>query len=334
MARNRKADSKIDPQAEFQSLYQSFWSDRWPALFEALQKEASGEASEEDTDENTEKDSVPQPSKESQIARKNLFSTGLQLTAEQLFRPEFPNLAKRSVVPPGPPTRGPESLLDYYIMDPGSVFIAKLLGVQPGHKVLDMCAAPGGKSLVLIEELAGGQADLQQLESEILLNEVSLTRRERLKKVIQQYVPRSIRDSIFVTGKDGGKFAVTHKEQFDRILVDAPCSGEGHLLSDPKTFAEWSPKWTKTLAQRQYALLTGALEALVPGGEMIFSTCSLSKTENEAVVQRLLDKKSGRVELVPVDVAVYGGENFEGMGYFLPDRSGFGPLFVAKFRKV
>lgn len=297
-------------QSEFHDLYQSFWGERWPALFDALKHSGL------------------------QVARVNLFSSGLQPDDAEAFKPGYARLKRRDLVPMGPPTRGPESLLDYYIMDPGSVFIAELLDVRRGQRVLDMCAAPGGKSLVLIEALAAGDPADRELDSEILLNEVSASRRERLTKVIQQYVPRAVRNSVFVTGKDGGKFALTHKDSFDRILVDAPCSGEAHLLQDPKTLADWSPKWTRTLAQRQYALLTGALEALKPGGEMVFSTCSLSKTENEAVVERLLKKKSGRLEKIQLDVTSMGGENHEGMGYFLPDHCVFGPLFVAKFRKV
>src|SRR5690606_34191383 len=122
------------------------------------------------------------------------------------------------------------------IMDPASVMVARALEAQSGDRVLDMCAAPGGKSLILIEAL--------KEDGQIFCNDLSPERRERLKKVIQQYVPRDVRNRVWVTGKDGVQFGLKEPESFDRVLLDAPCSGERHILENATAQAEWSPRRT------------------------------------------------------------------------------------------
>lgn len=291
--------------ALFQETYGAFWGERWPALWNALSE------------------------KELRVARMNRFSTGaLPLPAWRTDAPGLFTLERPAAEISA--ARGPEGLLAYYIMDPASVFAARALEVGPDDTVLDLCAAPGGKSLVLIEALADGTG-------EILLNEPSMPRRERLKKVVQQYVDRGVRDRVRLTGKDGGKFALTHKESFERILVDAPCSGEAHLLENTEERERWTPQKSKGLAQRQYALLTAALEALKPGGTLVYSTCTVSKWENEGVVERFLAKKGDRIEGIGC-VVPEGGERVEIAGggegiYFLPDRAGFGPIFMSRFKR-
>ena len=219
--------------------------------------------------------------------------------------------------------RSENGLLSYYVMDPASIIVAKALNVQSGDSVLDMCAAPGGKTLILAEALL--------TEGELIANEMSEGRRERLKKVIQQYIPRDVRDRVWVTGKDGGKFALTHKEKFDKILVDAPCSGERHLLQNKKELADWNENRTKKLAQRQYALLTAALLAAKPGGRIVYSTCALSHLENDGVIEKLLSKKEGQFELInqPVELA----ETTKYGQIFLPDVCEFGPMYFCVMKK-
>lgn len=305
--------SEISP--AFQDTYGAFWGERWPRLWAALQAPGA------------------------RVARANAFSRGageLALWRGETSAPhggDAPGLFRvDDAAAEVGARRGPEGLLSYYIMDPASVFAARALEVGPDDAVLDMCAAPGGKSLVLIEALAGGVG-------EILLNEPSMPRRERLKKVVQQYVARDVRDRVRLTGKDGGKFALTHRGAFDRILVDAPCSGEAHLLENSEERARWTPQKSKGLAQRQYALLTAALEALKPGGVLVYSTCTVSKWENEGVVEKFLRKKGDRVAGFALGEVPAGGERvaIEGGGegvYFLPDGAGCGPIFMSRFRKT
>ncbi len=248
--------------------------------------------------------------KENQVARKNMFCQN-----HSVFE-------KGENIP-----RDESGLLQYYIMDPASIYVAEALQVQSGHKVLDMCAAPGGKSLILIEKL--------QQAGELIANEISSSRRERLKKVIQQYIPMSVRPRVWVMGKDGATYSLTHAEQFDRILVDAPCSGERHLLENQKAQIEWSSKVSPRLAQRQYALLAGAFRALKPDGKVVYSTCSISKMENDGVIEKLFKKGKIKFEVEKIDELETNSESEKTeFGYqFLPDRCGFGPIYVSRMRK-
>jgi 16S rRNA C967 or C1407 C5-methylase (RsmB/RsmF family) len=220
--------------------------------------------------------------------------------------------------------RTSEELLNVYIMDPASVIVARALEVQEGDRVLDMCAAPGGKTLILIEGL--------KVSGEIFANDLSSERRDRLKKVIQQYVPRNIRDRVWITGKDGVQFGLKEPGSFDRILLDAPCSGERHILENKKALEEWGPRRGEHLANRQYSLLCAALLAVKPGGRIVYSTCSINPDENDGVIHKLLKKKKDQVHLVPQETHSLGEKTEYGIS-FLPDRCGFGPLYYSVIEK-
>ena len=133
--------------------------------------------------------------------------------------------------------------LEPYFLDEASVFAAKMLSVEPGKDVLDMCAAPGGKTLVIASMLQG-QGSLQS-------NDRSPDRRLRLQHVIENSLPPQWRSVINVTGYDGVKFGLHRKESYDRILLDAPCSSDRHVLQSPTHLAEWSAKRLKRLSVEQ-----------------------------------------------------------------------------------
>lgn len=289
----------------FYKHFSEVYGARWPALFQALQN------------------------REQQVARRNLLSPVENIAAKKWHSfTEKPELPGSYWIPAGEhftPERNADELLDVYVMDPASVMVAKALEVQAGDRVLDMCAAPGGKSLILIEALAE--------EGEIFCNDMSPERRERLKKVIQQYVPRHVRDRVWVTGKDGVQFGLKEPAGFDRILLDAPCSGERHILENTTAQEEWSPRRTEHLAARQYALLAAAFLAVKPGGRIVYSTCSISPDENDGVVQKLLKKKKTAVKLLEAPLGV-GGERTEAGVAYMPDRCGFGPLYFAVIEKT
>lgn len=224
----------------------------------------------------------------------------------------------------GAAVRTENGLLDVYVMDAASIAAARALDVRPGDRVLDLCAAPGGKTLVLAEALfSGGSRD-----GELIANEPSNDRRERLTKVIQQYLPRDVRDHVFVRGLDGVQFGLREEESYDRILVDAPCSGEKHLLENKEELALWGVKRSEGLAMRQYALLAAAWLAVKPGGRIVYSTCSISPEENDGVIGRLIKKKK-----TPRVVAVEGAEKTEFGAQFFPDRGGAGPIYFAAIEK-
>lgn len=288
----------------FYKYFELIYGTRWPALYAALMRS------------------------EQQVARQNTLSPVRNLSDKKWSafsqKPELPGCFWIPENQTCQPERNEDELLDVYIMDPASVMVARALDVQGGDRVLDMCAAPGGKSLVLIEAL--------NESGEIFCNDLSPERRERLKKVIQQYVPRDVRDRVWVTGKDGVQFGLREPDSFDRILLDAPCSGERHILEHENAQKEWSPRRTEHLASRQYSLLSGALLAVRSGGRIVYSTCSISPTENDEVVRKLLKKKKTSVKLLEPPVGI-GGEKTEFGVVYLPDHCGFGPLYFSVLEK-
>ena len=199
-------------------------------------------------------------------------------------------------------------------MDEASVFAAKALGVEPGMYVLDMCAAPGGKSLVIASMLKG--------EGTLQCNDRSPDRRLRLQHVLENSLPESWRSIINVTGYDGVKFGMHKKECYDR-----------HVLNSPSHLEVWSVKRVKRLSVEQGALLASAVDALRPGGELIYGTCALSPLENDAVVAKIL-KKRKMMEFVRIEDLPEGADRTELGVHILPDKAhGCGPIYCAKMRK-
>ena len=122
------------------------------------------------------------------------------------------------------------------------------------------------------------------------------------------------------------------------ILIDAPCSGERHLLETPKELAEWTVSRMKKLAQRQYALLTAGLLALKPGGKLVYSTCSIASLENDGVIETLLKKKEDfqilQEDLPQAILQQIGRPEKTKHGFlFLPDQCGIGPIYFCVLRK-
>jgi len=204
-------------------------------------------------------------------------------------------------------------LVKPYYLDGASVRAARYLDVQPDDEVLDMCAAPGGKTLVLALALAG--------TGRLVSNDRSADRRGRLKRVIAEHLPDKAQANITVTGYDATQWGLHEKEAYDRILLDAPCSSERHLLHSPAHLADWSPNRTKALAQQAMAMLCAALDALKPGGRLLYSTCSISPEENEGLLGRFAAKRPGLWNLVNQTLV-------------LPDEAdGEGPLFFTLLEK-
>ena len=216
--------------------------------------------------------------------------------------------------------------LEPYYLDKASVFAAKALGVEPGMDVLDMCAAPGGKSLIIASMLQGAGT--------LQCNDRSPDRRVRLEHVLENSLPKDWRSVIKVTGYDGVKFGLHRKESFDRILLDAPCSSDRHVLNSPAHLEVWSAKRIKRLSVEQGSLLASAIDALRPGGILVYGTCALSPLENDGVVSRILKK---RPEACAVEIAdIPDGADRTDFGvHILPDRTnGSGPIYCAKIQKT
>ncbi|MBC7420153.1 MAG: RsmB/NOP family class I SAM-dependent RNA methyltransferase [Bdellovibrio sp.] len=223
-----------------------------------------------------------------------------------------------------------EGLYDFYVMDPASVVVALALEPKSSDDVLDMCAAPGGKTLILAEQMSVGA---EEVLGTLVSNEMSESRRDRLMRVLHEYIPKDQRMFISVKGLDGNQYGLRNPETYDRILADVPCSGERHLLENSKEFALWSEKRTKNLAVRQYSLLSSAWLALKPGGRIVYSTCSISPEENDAVVAKLIKKRDPIILrpdwLTQIDFLEQTSHGYQ----ILPDRSGFGPMYFSVIEK-
>ena len=216
------------------------------------------------------------------------------------------------------------NLRNYYIMDLASCWAAELLPLpEHGGEILDLCAAPGGKSLILAERM--------DATARLTVNELSPQRRHRLKQVLRDYVSESTLSRIEVKGHDGSRWGLHHPERYDSILLDAPCSSERHVLLKPKELEQFSPNRSKNLAVRQYALLAAAWQSVKPGGWIVYSTCSICPRENDDVVEKLVKKKGALVSEIPA--ASYDGEKTQHGLLVLPDRTPHGPLFISKIQK-
>lgn len=174
---------------------------------------------------------------------------------------------------------------EIYLQSLSSMIPPLLLGAKPGENVLDMAAAPGGKT-TQIAALTGNQAMVTACE----MNKV---RAERLRYNVQ----RQGASRVTVMNVDARN--LDDLFSFDRILLDAPCSGSGTVqLGNPRSKGQFSEEYLRRTTKQQAALLQKALRLLRPGCEMIYSTCSVLAQENEEIVERAL--RSGQAELVPL----------------------------------
>ena len=219
-----------------------------------------------------------------------------------------------------------EGLVKPYMMDGASVLAALSLRLPPTGMILDACAAPGGKSLVLAGRMAAGV--------QLLCNELSGERRRRLLMVLDEHLGEEKRSQVTISGFDTGANGGRRGEwnRFDAVLLDAPCSSERHVIQNAKALAEWKTARPRFLARRQWSLLSAAFLMLKDGGSLVYATCALSPEENDGPVSRLLSKYSGQVELDEPDFPE--GEKTTYGRLILPDASGgMGPMYVARFRK-
>ena len=178
-----------------------------------------------------------------------------------------------------------------YVQDPGAMATAECLEIQPDWWILDMCAAPGGKSSQLRNKLG---------ENGVLVsNEIILSR----CKILTGNMERLGFRNTATTCLDPARIAKLFPETFDMIMVDAPCSGEGMFRKDDIAIKEWSTENVLHCAQRQKGILDHAVTALRPGGYIVYATCTFSLEENEMIVDDFLQNHP-EFELVPVREAV------------------------------
>ena len=164
----------------------------------------------------------------------------------------------------------------YYLQEPSAMIAAAALRPLPGERVLDLCAAPGGKSTQLAAMMAG--------EGVLVCNEPVPGRAQVLARNLERM---GVKNAVAVSALPE-ELSPRWQGFFDRILVDAPCSGEGMFRRHPETRAEWTPSAPAGCAGRQAHILRHAAAMLRPGGRIAYSTCTFNAVENEGVVEAFL----------------------------------------------
>lgn len=164
----------------------------------------------------------------------------------------------------------------YYLQDPSAMAAAELLAPQPGERVLDLAAAPGGKTTHL--------AALMQGEGLLVANEIHPQRAWDLAENLERC---GVRNAV-VLNESPARLAAHFDAIFDRVLLDAPCSGEGMFRKSAAARQEWKPGLAQSCALRQSDILTSAAHLVRPGGWLAYTTCTFAPAENEAVIERFL----------------------------------------------
>ena len=180
----------------------------------------------------------------------------------------------------------------YYLTDPGAMTVISRLDIRPGHRVLDLCAAPGGKSVAAANALAG--------QGLLLANDISRSRAKILLRNLEQCGTAN----MLVTNETADRLAEFFPGYFDRVILDAPCSGEGMFRKEEAMLKDWSAEKSRQLCPVQRSLLESAAALLRPGGLLMYSTCTFEPAENEEAVACLL---LGHPEMELLQVDDYSG---------------------------
>ena len=211
----------------------------------------------------------------------------------------------------------------YYLQEPSAMLPAQTLPVRENDWILDCCAAPGGKSSRLADRLKGTGL--------ILANDLSVSRAQILLRTLER---QGYRNSC-IMAEDVTKLE-GFQNRFDRILIDAPCSGEGMFRKEPELIRSWEKKDSSFYAPIQKQIILAAADMLKKGGMMVYSTCTFSPEENEEVIEYLLQQRTD-LKLLPVPRSegfVSGlSENTKGCVRLYPHRIKGEGHFVALLQK-
>ena len=266
---------------------------------------------------------------------KRLRSKGWSINQPFEENPEI--IIIKNDLSPGELGRSMEHLLGYYyVQEIASMLSVLALKPGPGELVLDIAAAPGSKTTQI--------AAVMKNTGTIIANDVNLKR----LKILASNIERCGATNPIITKKDGSALCKRLKEQgfqFDKILVDAPCSGEGTIRSSPVTSIMWNPRTIKVLSRLQKGLLAAAIEILKPGGEVVYSTCTHSPEENEEVVNFALKEfPNVKIESINLPIKCRPGiskwldenydKNVEKTCRIYPQDNDTEGFFIAKLKRV
>lgn len=179
----------------------------------------------------------------------------------------------------------------FYVQSLSSMIPPLVLDLKPCEKVLDIAAAPGSKTTQM--------SALMENRGEIVANEPNSVRMQKLQANLGIQSVTNVK----LISQDGANIYKTYPDYFDKVLVDAPCSGEGRIcVYYPDSYKYWSQKFVNNFASLQKRLLISALLSVKPGGVVVYSTCTLSLEENEEVVNFILEKSQGLVKTEPISI--------------------------------
>ncbi len=176
----------------------------------------------------------------------------------------------------------------YYIQEPSAMIVASVLDIEEGDRILDLCAAPGGKTCYVASKLHGSGI--------VIANDISYNR----ATILSENVERFGLTNTIVTSVPASKLVKQFPEYFDKIIVDAPCSGEGMFRKLDQAVDTWSMDKVEQCASIQKELIQQAYDMLKPGGQLVYSTCTYEKMENEDIILSLLESHDDMM-LIPID---------------------------------
>ncbi|XP_069140392.1 5-methylcytosine rRNA methyltransferase NSUN4-like [Argopecten irradians] len=233
-----------------------------------------------------------------------------------------------------PPRSNANGKLEYFLMDGASILPVIALDLQPSDKVLDLCSAPGGKTLAMKQT---------NLPESIFCNDLSGSRLKRLEKVIKSYIPDHTTDDITLKQQDGREMTTP---RFNKVLVDAPCNTDRHVLleNDNNLFKSGRTGERLQLPNIQKELLVAGILSCEQGGCVVYSTCTLSAAQNEGVVQSALQYiwQETDINVAVVDLNYMAKAFSKTFRFWRRTRYGqlvlptlscnFGPMYIAKLR--
>jgi len=216
-------------------------------------------------------------------ALKNLPGVLMEHMAEEGVEAQLSGSGRTLLLPPHTDVSSLRAFREgrFQVQDDAAAAAARFLNPRPGESVLDLCAAPGGKTCHL--------AELMRNEGRVTAVDISAKRLER----VTENALRLGLDIIAVVGTDGGDFAVRNSERFDRVLLDAPCSNTAVLRRRVEARWRLSDAALARLVKKETQLLDAALRSLKPGGTLVYSTCSLEPEENSRLLRSVLRRNHG-----------------------------------------
>ncbi|MCT7873815.1 MAG: RsmF rRNA methyltransferase first C-terminal domain-containing protein [Lactobacillus iners] len=182
-----------------------------------------------------------------------------------------------------------------YSQDPSAMYPATIADIKPGEYVLDLCAAPGGKSTIIASKLKN--------EGVLVANEISSKRAKELRENLEKWGT----SNVIITNESPERLVKKFKNFFDTIIVDAPCSGEGMFRKSDDAIKYWSQEYVLTCQARQQNILNCAVDMLKNNGKLVYSTCTYSPEEDEQIVSWLMKEKNLKIQTIPKSQGISDG---------------------------